>query len=69
MKRRTFIAAACVPAFATRANARLYPSRPIRLVVPTSAGGIADFIARSAGEVMARSLGQPFVLDNRPGGA
>ncbi|CAG2154207.1 Bug family tripartite tricarboxylate transporter substrate binding protein [Cupriavidus numazuensis] len=69
MKRRTFIAAACVPAFATRANANLYPSRPIKLVVPTSAGGIADFIARSAGEVMARSLGQPFVLDNRPGGA
>ena len=43
-----------------------FPTRPITLIVPFGAGGIADITARTVGEAMARSLGQPVVVDNRP---
>lgn len=66
--RRKILVAMGAAVLARVARAQSYPVRPIKLVVPTSAGGIADFIGRSAGEIMARSLGQPFVLENRPGG-
>lgn len=69
INRRTALISLGASLLARTALAQTYPSRPIKLVVPTSAGGIADFIARSAGEIMARTLGQPIVLDNRPGGA
>lgn len=44
-----------------------YPSRPIRLVVPYSPGGAADLVARVLADRMGRSLGQPIVVDNKPG--
>jgi tripartite-type tricarboxylate transporter receptor subunit TctC len=44
-----------------------WPARPIRLVVPFSAGGANDLMARSAAEGASRILGQPVVIDNRPG--
>ena len=46
-----------------------FPSRPIRLVVPFPPGGVTDPVARVVGEHVARALGQPVVIDNRPGGA
>lgn len=49
----------------TRAQGR-FPERPITLVVPFGPGGIADITARAVGEVMARSLGQPVVVENKP---
>jgi tripartite-type tricarboxylate transporter receptor subunit TctC len=49
-----------------RAQAGRYPDRPITLIVPFAAGGIADLTARAVGEHMARSLGHPVVVDNRP---
>ncbi|WP_337179925.1 tripartite tricarboxylate transporter substrate-binding protein [Hydrogenophaga borbori] len=52
----------------TVAQAQAYPNRPIRLVVPYPAGGIADTVSRSVGQQLARRLGQPVVIDNRPGG-
>jgi tripartite-type tricarboxylate transporter receptor subunit TctC len=44
-----------------------FPSRPIRILVPTTAGGVPDVLARSVGQRMAESLGQPVVVENRAG--
>ena len=50
------------------ARADNYPSKPIRFIVPYAAGGNADVTARIVGEGMSRKLGQPIIVDNRPGG-
>ncbi|WP_455288303.1 Bug family tripartite tricarboxylate transporter substrate binding protein [Cupriavidus necator] len=44
-----------------------YPSRPIRLVVPSAAGGSPDVLMRALGAEVGKSLGQSFVIDNKPG--
>jgi tripartite-type tricarboxylate transporter receptor subunit TctC len=43
-----------------------YPSRPITIIVPFGAGGVADITARTVGQAMSQSLKQPVVIDNRP---
>lgn len=48
-------------------NAQAYPSRPIRVIVPQSAGGSTDLVARAVGQRISDALGQPVVVDNRPG--
>ena len=45
-----------------------YPSRTVKLIVPTSPGAVTDIIARALGQALSQSWGQPFVIDNRPGG-
>lgn len=52
--------------FACNATAQVFPSRPITIVVPFTAGGPADTAARSIVESLQRQLGQPVVLENRP---
>jgi tripartite-type tricarboxylate transporter receptor subunit TctC len=46
-----------------------YPTRPIRLIVPYPAGAAGDILARLFGDFASTKLGQPFIIDNRPGGA
>ncbi|HEX9463750.1 MAG TPA: tripartite tricarboxylate transporter substrate binding protein [Alphaproteobacteria bacterium] len=48
-------------------DVRGYPSRPIHIVVPASAGGANDVLARLVGQKMAETFGQPVVVDNKPG--
>jgi tripartite-type tricarboxylate transporter receptor subunit TctC len=52
---------------ASAAFAQAYPSKPIRVVVPFAAGSATDQIARAFGQKMQESLGQPLVIDNKPG--
>lgn len=61
------IAAASLIIGSLTAQAQSYPNRPIRVIVPTSPGGLLDTVMRPLGEKLAESLGQPVVIDNRPG--
>ena len=66
MKRRTLLALPSL--LVARAHAQTpYPSKPIHIVVSVSAGGSIDTIARSIGEALSQRIGQPVVIENRPG--
>ncbi len=52
---------------ATQAGAQGFPGKPIRLVVPNAPGGAADLTARAVGQKIGETLGQPVVIDNKPG--
>jgi tripartite-type tricarboxylate transporter receptor subunit TctC len=65
MKRYTLLALALLLPVAVLAQG--YPSKPVRLLVPFSAGGTTDVIARLIGQKLGDALGQQFVIDNRPG--
>ncbi|MFO1221186.1 MAG: tripartite tricarboxylate transporter substrate binding protein [Burkholderiaceae bacterium] len=66
MRKRQLLAVAIALA-AFGAHADNWPSRPITLVVPSAPGGSTDVSARLIGEPLARALGQPVVIDNKPG--
>ena len=73
LSRRTFLSlatsAATFPAASRLALAQTYPARPVHLLVGFSAGSASDIIARLIAQKLSEQLGQPFVVENRPGAA
>ena len=65
MMRRIFLLAALLAA--SSAQAQGYPAKPVKLIVPFPAGSATDQIARVVGQELQGALGQPFVVDNKPG--
>jgi tripartite-type tricarboxylate transporter receptor subunit TctC len=53
--------------FGVSVSAQTFPSKPIRIVVPFGAGGVADLTARTVAQKMSESLGQAVVIENKPG--
>ena len=72
LPRRRFLhlaaGAAALPALPRIAKAQAYPTRPVRIIIPTAAGGSNDILMRLIGQRLAERLGQPFIIENRPGG-
>jgi len=55
--------------FVTGVSAQTWPSKPVRVIVPFPPGGASDALARTVAQKMSEQLGQPFVIDNKPGAA
>jgi tripartite-type tricarboxylate transporter receptor subunit TctC len=67
MHRRTVLAAALLAACGLAHAQAPFPSKPITMIVPFPAGGLADIVARPVAEAMSRELGQPVVIENKGG--
>ena len=65
--RYALLALMLAAAWAGDATAQSYPNRPIRLIVPFPPGGAADILARLIGNKVAEQIGQPLIVENRPG--
>src|SRR6476659_5640350 len=71
LSRRNFLhlaaGAAALPVVSRIARAQAYPSRPVRLMVGSTAGSAPDIVARLRGQWLSERLGQQFLVENRPG--
>src|SRR5436190_14451390 len=71
LPRRAFLhlaaGAAAVPAVSRIARAQVYPTRPVRVIVPFAPAGTTDIAARLMGQWLSERLGEQFVIENRPG--
>ena len=71
LPRRRFLqltaGAAVLPALPSTAKAQAYPNRPVHMIVPFAPGGSTDIVARLLGQSLQERLGQPFVIESRPG--
>lgn len=61
------LTAAALGAMAAPASAQSYPDQPVKLVVPFPAGGTTDVLARALGQKLAEKIGQPVIIENKPG--
>src|SRR2546427_1034989 len=72
LDRRQFLhltaGAAALPAVSRIAKAQAYPTRPVRWIIPFPPGGGADTVTRIVGQWLSERLGQPVILEHRPGG-
>src|SRR5712671_623228 len=62
------VGAGALSSFSRIARAQAYPTRPVRFIVPFAPAGVTDILARLMGQWLSERLGQPFIIDNRPGG-
>lgn len=67
MKAFRILAAVAAMAASVAANADTWPSRPVKIIAPAPPGGPYDYVARALADGLQRSLGQPFVVENRAG--
>jgi tripartite-type tricarboxylate transporter receptor subunit TctC len=71
LPRRTFLhlaaSAGALTAVSRMARAQAYPARPVRVIVPFAPAGDTDLVARRMGQWLSERLGQPFIIENRPG--
>jgi tripartite-type tricarboxylate transporter receptor subunit TctC len=65
-RRRLLLAAAALP-LASAARAQAFPTRPIRMIIPFPPGGVVDLVARKLSTGLSEQLGQPIVIETRPG--
>ncbi len=64
---KTLAAAACLALAPALASAQAYPTRTIKIIVPAPPGGAIDTLARVVGDKLSASMGQPVIVDNKPG--
>src|SRR4051812_37033176 len=67
MKRRLLAVLAAAVLLPGIAAAQAYPNKPVRLLVPYPAGGTTDLMARALQEPLQKALGQPLIIENKPG--
>ena len=67
MKTYLLAAIAALTCVASVAQGETWPSKPVRVIVPITAGSAIDIVARATAQQLSKALGQPFVVENRPG--